>query len=408
MSVIVPTLRGGVLIILTAGAFFAAAVHPGTLLFVTVSVFTGALITAFCWGLFSLAGLEAEREMCVNGSRGGEIYLPLTIRNLMRIRRQTCLIYESFPFSGEPCSVIAVHDLLPLEERSVERYIHADIRGKFNLERFRLVSGDPAGLFKSIKTFNFPSDVTVFPAVEKITSLQRRAENTIHAANGSPLGASGEGREIFGLRDYRRGDPVHLVHWKVSARQRRLTVKEFESQGFRTVTIVLDTDKNFTGNDRYDNNFESLVDLAASIIHYFAEIYSEVSLITVDDRSDSFLHCSGSAWSIAEESDGILSELRCGGKRVELLLEKAAGIVPDDSTLYCLSMSANENMYRYFDAMSARGIDIRWYCAPSECFPAIIPGGNSEERRNTLTGYGMHSPEPFILQHGMFIDGILN
>jgi hypothetical protein len=199
---------------------------------------------------------------------------------------------------------------------------------------------------------------------------------------------------------------VHSVHWKASARQRRLIVKEFEPRGTTHITLLLDTDGNFLGNDPYENNFEFLVSFASSVIHYLSGIYTVVSFITADDKSDTVLHCSGSAYSITEKTDNILAELQCGKKRVELLLEAALEIVPDNSLFYCLSMSANENMYRYFDIMSAGGIDIRWYCAPPECFPEISHLGEngSETEIVTLTGYGMHSPEPFILKRGMAVD----
>src|SRR5262245_7551033 len=47
--------------------------------------------------------------------------------------------------------------------------------------------------------------------------------------------------EIHGLRDYRSGDSPRRVHWKVTARRNRLTVREYEDSAPPRLLLVVDT-----------------------------------------------------------------------------------------------------------------------------------------------------------------------
>src|SRR5439155_1591409 len=54
------------------------------------------------------------------------------------------------------------------------------------------------------------------------------------------LRSARSGNELFGVREYRRGDPLRRIHWRSSARHGRLAVREFEPPGVRVLGIFLD------------------------------------------------------------------------------------------------------------------------------------------------------------------------
>ncbi len=408
MLPIMPTFRGGVLILIAIVAFFVAMVNPGLATAMVASALIALIIASLILSFFTLFGLELSREICKDGIKDEKIYLPLTLKNITGRRRQACLIRESLTLSREPWSEFSVHALLPLEARTLERYVLASRRGKFHFNKVQLIGGDPAGLFQRIKTFHLPVDISVFPAIEKITFLQLQTKNKIRSTiSGQPLGISGQGQDIFGLREYRQRDPVRLIHWKASARQQKLVVKEFEDQGLNRISVLLDNDQRYFGKDMYDNNFEYLIKTAASIINYLSGMYCETSFITADDKTDSIMCETGSAYSLAGTTNEILSELQPGKVNIETLLEASLDIVPDDSILYCLSMSADERLYQYFDVLTAKGIEVRWLFAPPECFPKIIPGINLSKPDTSLFGYGMHNPTPVIAERDLKIEGLL-
>jgi uncharacterized protein (DUF58 family) len=46
--------------------------------------------------------------------------------------------------------------------------------------------------------------------------------------------------ELFGVREYRAGDPLRRIHWRSSARLGQLVVREYEPPGQQTVGIFCD------------------------------------------------------------------------------------------------------------------------------------------------------------------------
>lgn len=100
-------------------------------------------------------------------------------------------------------------------------------RGRFTLGPLSLVSGDPMGLFEFRRDLKVSSDIVVYPAMIPIPSF------------APPLGQLPGGdavrqrthyitTNVAGVRDYAPGDSFNRIHWRSTARQGRLIVKEFE------------------------------------------------------------------------------------------------------------------------------------------------------------------------------------
>jgi uncharacterized protein (DUF58 family) len=396
-----PTFRGIVLIVMSMIAFCVTMANPSFPTAMVTSICIAILISSFFLSCFSLCGISITRDICIDGAIEDEVYLPLTIKNNTAFRRQVYIIRESFGFSRTIYNEFLVNSLSPYEERIAKRYVLASQRGKFKLNKLKLIGGDPTGFFQHIKTFELSGELIIYPCIERLPTLEMQKKHKIlSTVSGQPLSISGQGQDIFGLRDYRHGDPVRLVDWKVSARQKKLLIKEFEAHGINPISIILDVDSKYAGNDRYASNFEYLVKTTASIIHYLSGMYCQTSLITASEKEKGIIFENGSAGNLANITDSILAEIQPFDMNLEKLFEESLNLIPDDSILYCLTMSANENIYQYFDVLSAKGVEIRWFFAPPECFPEIIPGIEQEEPDTSLFGYGMHSPEPSILKRG--------
>ena len=109
-------------------------------------------------------------------------------------------------------------------------------RGVVRTSGFVLQSGDPLGLFTNRRTLPDRELALVFPRYASLGGAHRQRE--VEAALAAPR--AGSGNEIFGVREYRRGDPLRRIHWRTSARRGELVVREFEPPGQRTLTVLLD------------------------------------------------------------------------------------------------------------------------------------------------------------------------
>lgn len=96
-----------------------------------------------------------------------------------------------------------------------------------DLKEIRLT--DPLGLFsKQIKTRPEPSETLVMPQLQtaEITAkaLEQYDMESFRYADGR---VGNDSSETVGIREYREGDSIRAIHWKLSAKQGEPVVKEY-------------------------------------------------------------------------------------------------------------------------------------------------------------------------------------
>ena len=111
-------------------------------------------------------------------------------------------------------------------------------RGCYPIERARVESAHPFGLFRAQRAFDAPDELIVYPAPCAVPEGRSAVE-----AFGQLLGCAHPGSgdlQPASLRDHRDGDGVRRVHWRASARRQRLVVQECEGGASEGLEIVLD------------------------------------------------------------------------------------------------------------------------------------------------------------------------
>lgn len=109
-------------------------------------------------------------------------------------------------------------------------------RGPIAAERLALESSDPLGLFRSRRVM--PSEALTV-ALPLFTSLSERVR-VREIESQLTVVRAGHGTDLYGVREYRPGDPLRRIHWKTSARRGELVVREFEPPGLRVLGLLLD------------------------------------------------------------------------------------------------------------------------------------------------------------------------
>ena len=122
-------------------------------------------------------------------------------------------------------------------------------RGVFQLGPVFAESGDPFGLFRQRRKIDGASTLVVYPVALPLASFGR--------VDGELTGGALQGERVphtttnvSGVREYLPGDTFNRIHWKSTARQRQLMVKEFELDPFADIWLVLDLDQTDHGRQR--------------------------------------------------------------------------------------------------------------------------------------------------------------
>ena len=137
-------------------------------------------------------------------------------------------------------------------------------RGRHRIDGVKIQTRFPFGLFIKSANLFLISDLVVYP------ELRPLPESLVHdlAVLGydQALSKRGPGIGLYNLREYQHGDDSRTIHWKTTARQSRLIVRETETEDLRQVTLALPT---AVPDDHASEGFERAVSLTASLAAHF-------------------------------------------------------------------------------------------------------------------------------------------
>ena len=133
-------------------------------------------------------------------------------------------------------------------------------RGEFLFGPLALESSMPFGLFIARRKVEAPLKVLVYPQVFPFPGVQAMSSPVEGASLVSLARHTGEFR---GAREYQPGDSLRSVHWRSSARQGHLMVKEYDRSPENRVTVAFDATKSF--GEGKETTMEYSIKLAASI-----------------------------------------------------------------------------------------------------------------------------------------------
>ena len=139
-------------------------------------------------------------------------------------------------------------------------------RGYYPFPSLNMTSGDPFGFYARSAVMPPDEPVLVYPSLIPLSEIgipclyPAGDERTQSRTFPDPT-------RIIGVRDYRPHDVLRSIHWKASARQRKLQVKVFEAATTRKIALFLAADSFETGGNDPDSDFEFALSVAASVAH---------------------------------------------------------------------------------------------------------------------------------------------
>jgi uncharacterized protein (DUF58 family) len=189
-----------------------------------------ALLLAFVLGGFALVamhqchrnvlGLSLRDAAAAPLFAGSEGSLRLTIENASHLGRYRVQVAVT-------AGGAAALDLTADSRGLLELPIRAGRRGLQPIDRLRLSSTHPYGLFRVWTWIHAPIVVVVYP---RPTGSMPLPADSGARSGASPRDTSGAD-EWLGLRPFRDGDSPRQVAWKAYAREAPLLVKEYSSAG---------------------------------------------------------------------------------------------------------------------------------------------------------------------------------
>lgn len=264
--------RGWVYLILAASVAFAAALKGNNLLFAIFCILIAQFVVSGVLTVVVARGIELSRILPPSAVAGEVFPLGIRLRNLKRFWPAFCLrIEDRIGASGRPEAPAPTPVWIPMagggKRVRTTSYGAAPDRGWARLGPFSVVSEFPPGLFTYRRTVPVLNRLLVYP---RLGILPKKMLDPLLARSDAPELVSNEfeqGNEDFaGLRDFREGDSLRDVHWKMSSRMPgRLLVREHEDPRVRDALVLLETHVPRAAESRRRGRLERAVRFSATL-----------------------------------------------------------------------------------------------------------------------------------------------
>jgi uncharacterized protein (DUF58 family) len=212
---------------------------------------------------FGLADLEAGYVLDRLHAQTGDILrASYTVRNTSRLPKLWLEIRNPSTLPVDlPAQAVS---LGPRSEKSWSVRVPLTRRGHFRVEPVLLRTGDPLGMFESQASVGSASNVIVYPRVEPLPGW-KLPPAFIEGSHASPVRTPHTTPHATGIRPYAPGDPYNRIHWKSTARNNSLQVKEFDLEQTADVWLFLDLQRSVHTGYEDESTLEYGVRLAASV-----------------------------------------------------------------------------------------------------------------------------------------------
>ncbi len=141
-------------------------------------------------------------------------------------------------------------------------------RGRYRLGPLVARTRFPLGLVECRWEWDQMQELVVLPRLGRLAPdwQRRRQETTVGSRESERRQGTHEG-EFHGLRDWRSGDSRRWIHWRTSARQNTLMVRQFERQRHQDLTLLVELWQPPGATARQRHQVELAVSLAATLVY---------------------------------------------------------------------------------------------------------------------------------------------
>jgi uncharacterized protein (DUF58 family) len=249
-------------------------------IFYIVYVCVGVYLWNRFYTPYSLRHLRAERRYTDRAFLGEPVTVTVVLYNDNRLALPWLEFNESVAIELQrQANMNRVLTLRGGETAEFNYTVTGQRRGYYQLGPLRLKTSDLFGLLNDYTGYLTPDYLTIYPRIIPLSQLGLPSR--------LPFGTISSRQQLFadparpqGVRDFRAGDPLHQINWKVTAHSQKLMVKTFQPAiSLETVILLNLYQDDYHAHSRYET-VEWSIELAASLAAHLSEQRQAVGLIT--------------------------------------------------------------------------------------------------------------------------------
>ena len=231
-------------VLLLAGGYMG----PSNMLMLVFAMVVGPFVVNGWYAFGMIRRLSLARIVPEQVLAGEPVTITLTLTNRKRrlsswlMAASDTVTRVSGPDAGERLAAETLFPrVAPKSSRDAGYRLRLMRRGRSLFGPVRIRSRFPLGLVERSLTFDLPGEMIVAPRLGRLTDRWQReaaaADELVHRQRPR-RGAFPD--EFEKLRSFRYGDNPRMIHWRTSARQNTLMVREYHEIRDRDLLVLLD------------------------------------------------------------------------------------------------------------------------------------------------------------------------
>ncbi|MDR7855975.1 DUF58 domain-containing protein [Tissierella sp.] len=157
-------------------------------------------------------------------------------------------------------------------------------RGSYDIGDIEVNVRDIFGFYSFKKKLSSETSLIVYPEIVNLSTFkvivsQQSGELLVHNS------AFQDRSRTTSFRNYREGDSIKQIHWKLSSKSDNLIIKDFENRGDTNAIILIDNYKELYLKDVNRQIEDKVAHTALSLINYFLNQNVEVILETQNSEA---------------------------------------------------------------------------------------------------------------------------
>lgn len=258
---VIPTGSGLLLIFIGLTIGLAAYNTVNNILFAALALLIAALILSgvICWGNLLCARWRLETSSTFRVGEEGTV--SVVVENARQRFPLFCVSFGMQTDAADEKRRLYMKERLdPGEETSLEWRFKPAHRMKTVVKIENAVSNFPFGFLSKYLPGECEAEIHVWP--KRVNYTRFRNPEVAGSYQGKSSRKHGASGELIGLRQYEKGDALRSIHWKVSAKQGRLIVKQNANETQAIFDLVVDP-ASFLWRDL--ETFDKMCSFAASL-----------------------------------------------------------------------------------------------------------------------------------------------
>jgi Protein of unknown function DUF58 len=242
------------------------------LLMLVGCVLLGPLLFSLLYGRLALRRLSVERRLPDHLYAGARLRVDVSVMNLRRLFGVWAIrVNDSVERHGATADEKARTDvyfprIAAKETRQVSYEGRLPRRGRYRFGPLSVSTRFPLGLVRHSLVLEDREELLVHPQLGRLSGGWAQLMREYEAGSQRLTRRGMLEAEFFGLREWRTGDSRRWIHWRTSARQGSLMVRQFEQRLSQNLALLVDLWQPADPTDDELAHVETAVSFVATLI----------------------------------------------------------------------------------------------------------------------------------------------